>query len=132
MPRLNETDIWRAVGMIEAGVCHIDVARQLGMHQNTVEALWRWYQQFGTTRDQPRSGRPHTTSNCQDMYILVVDLLEQLRTATLTARSIPGLRRISSRMVRNQLRERGIWPRCPAIHPVLQQRHRVARFAWCR
>ena len=43
-------------------------------------------------------------------------------------RSIPGLRRISHQTVRNRLREQGIRPR----RPVLQQRHRVARFAWCR
>ena len=32
MPRLNETDRWRAVGMTEAGVRHTDVARQFGVH----------------------------------------------------------------------------------------------------
>ena len=132
MPRLNETDRWRAVGMIEAGVHHTDVARQFGVHRNTVDALWRRYQQFGTTRDRPRSERPRVTSNRQDMYIRVVHLRDRLRTATLTARSIPGLRRISPRMVRNRLGERGIRPRRPAIRPVLQQRHRVAHFAWCR
>ena len=93
------------------------------MHRNTVDALWRRYQQFRTTRDRPRSGRPRVTSNRQDTYIGVVHLRYRLRTATLTARSIPGL---SPRTVHNRLRERGIRPRRPAIHPVLQQRHRVA------
>ena len=62
----------------------------------------------------------------------MVHLLDRLRTATLTARSIPGLRRISPRRVHNRLRERGIWPRHPAIHPVLLKCHCVAHFAWCR
>ena len=132
MPRLNGTDRWRAIGMIEADVRHVDVERQFGAHRNTVNALWRRYQQFGTTRDRHRSGRPRVTSYRQDTYIRVVHLRERLRTATLTARSIPGLRRISPRTVRNRLRERGIRPRRPAIRPVLQQRHRVARFALCR
>ena len=109
-----------------------DVARHFGVHRNTADALWRRYQQFGTTRDRPRSGRPRVTSNRQDTYIRVVHLRDRLRTATLTARSIPGLRRISPWTVRNRLRERGIRPRRPAILPVLQQRHRVTRFAWCR
>ena len=78
------------------------------------------------------SGRPGLTSNHQDTNIPVVHLRDRLRTANLTARSIPGLRRISPRMVRNRLCEQGIWPRHPAISPVLQQRHCVARFAWCR
>ena len=59
-------------------------------------------------------------------------LRNQLQTAALTARSIPGLRNISPRTVRNRLRERNIRPRRPAIRPVLQRRHRVARLAWCR
>ena len=121
-----------AVGMIEAGVRHTDVARQFGVHRNTVDALWRRYQQFGTTGDRPRSGCPHVKSNRQDTYIRVVHLRDRLRTATLTARSIPDLRRISPRMLRNLLHEQRIRPRCPAVRPVLQQRHRVARFAWCR
>ena len=62
----------------------------------------------------------------------MVHLRERLRTASLTARSIPSLRRISPRTLSNRLRERGIRPRRPAIRPVLQQRHRVARFGWCR
>ena len=132
MPGLNETGRWRAVGMTEAGVHHTDVARQFGVHRNTEDALWRRYQQFGTTRDRPRSGRPRVRSNRQDMYIRVVHLRDRLRAATLTARSIPGLRRISPRTVRNRLHARGIQLRRPAIRPVLQQRHRVARFTWCR
>ena len=123
MPRLNETDRCRAIGMIEAGVRHTDVVTKFGVHRNTVDALWRWNQQFGATRYRPRSGRPPVTSIRHDTYIRVVHLRERLRTASLTARSIPGLRRMSAR---------GIRPRRRAIRPVLQQRHRVARFAWCR
>ena len=126
--RHAKADRWRAVGMIEAGVRHTDVAKQFGVHRNTEDALWRRYQQFGTTRDRPRSGRLCVKSNHQDTYIWVVHLRDRLRTATLTARSIPGLRWISPRTVRNRLRERGIRPRRPAIRPVLQQCHRVARF----
>ena len=66
------------------------------------------------------------------MYIRVVHYRERLGTATLKARRIPGLRRISPWTVRNRLLERGIRPRRPAIPHVLQQRHRVVRFAWCR
>ena len=51
MPRLNETDICRDVGTIEAGVRHTDVVTQFGVHRNTVDALWIRYQQFGATRD---------------------------------------------------------------------------------
>ena len=84
------------------------------------------------TRDRRRSGRPRVTSLRQDTYIRVTHLRNRLQTAALTARSIPGLRNISLRTVRNCLRERNIRPRRPAIHLVLQRRHHVARLAWCR
>ena len=32
MSKLNETDRWRAVGMLEAGVRHTDVAKQFGVY----------------------------------------------------------------------------------------------------
>jgi hypothetical protein len=54
------------------------------------------------------------------------------RRQCLTARSIRGLRPISSRTVRNRLRERHIRPRRPAICPILLPRYRAARLTWCR
>ena len=132
MPRLNEAQRNQAVGMVRAGVSQNEVRRQFGVHRNTISALWRRYQQSGNTRDRRRSGRPRVTSLRQDIYIRVKHLRNRLQTAALTARSIPGLRNISPRTVRNRLRERTIRPRRPAIRPVLQRRHRVARLAWCR
>lgn len=132
MPRLNENDRLRAIGMLEAGMTQSFVTRHFGVHRNTVYALWRRYQQFGTTRDRPRSGRPRVTTRQQDNHIRLVHLRNRFQTASTTARSIPGLRPISPRTVRNRLRERHIRPRRPAIRPILQRRHRTARLAWCR
>ena len=132
MPRLNKAQRNQAVGMIRAGVSQNEVSRRFGVHRNTISALWRRYQQSGNTRDCRRLGRPRVTSLRQDTNIRVTHLRNRLQTATLTARSIPSLRNISPRIVRNRLHERNICPRQPAIHPVLQRRHRVARLAWCR
>ena len=132
MPRLNEAQRNQAVGMIRAGVSQNEVSRWFGMHRNTISALWRRYQQSGNTRDHCRSERPGVISLRQDTYIRVMHLRNWLQTAALMARSIPGLRNISPRTVRNRLHERNICPRRPAIHPVLQRCHCVAHLAWCR
>ncbi len=132
MPRLNENDRLRAIGMIQAGMLHRAVATQFGVHINTIQALWRRFQQFGNVRDRPRAGRPRVTSRQQDNHIRLVHLRNRFQTASLTARTIPGLRAISPRTVRNRLRERRIRPRRPAVRPVFLRRHRVARLAWCR
>ena len=124
MPRLSEFERHRAVGMLETGMGHNEVARRFGVHRNTIQNLWRRYQQQGNTRDRPRSGRPRVTSQAQDNHIRVTHLLNRFRAATLTARTIPGLRVISARTVRNSLLEHNIRPRRPAIRPILLQRHR--------
>jgi hypothetical protein len=61
-----------------------------------------------------------------------VHLGNRFHTSSLTARSIPGIRPISSRTVRSRLREHNIRPRRPSIHPILLPRHRAARLTWCR
>ena len=132
MPRLNEAQRNQAVAMIRAGVSQNEVSRRFGVHRNTISALWGRYQQSRNTRDRARSGHLRVTSLRQDTYIRVTHLRNRLQTAALTARSIPGLRNISPRTVRNRLPERNIHPRRPAIRPVLQRRQRVARLAGCR
>ncbi len=68
----------------------------------------------------------------QDNHIRLVHLRNRFQTASLTTRTIPGLRAISPRTVPNRLRERGIRLRRPTVRPLLPTRNRVARLAWCR
>lgn len=132
MPRLSQDDRNRAVGMLQAGMLQTDVARHFGCHRNTISALWRRHQQLNNVGDRPRSGRPRITTHRQDRHIRLTHLRNRFQTSEFTARTIPGLRRISGRTVRNRLRVHNIRPRRPAIRPVLLQRHRVARLAWSR
>ena len=121
-----------AFGMLQAGLAQNIVARHFDVHRSTIHSLlWR-FRQFGNTRDRQRPGRPHVTSHQQDNHIRMVHLRDRFQTSSLTARSIRGLRPISSRTVRNRLRERQIRPRRPAICPILLHRHRAARLTWCK
>ena len=132
MPRLDENQRLRAIGMLQAGLAQNVVARHFGCHRNTILSLWRRFRQSGNTRNHRRSGRPRVTSRRQDNHIRLVHLRNRFQTSNLTARSIPGLRPISSRTVRNRLREHNIRPRRPAIRSILLPRHRAARLTWCK
>jgi hypothetical protein len=99
-------------------------------HQNTIHAPWRRFQRLNSVRDRQR--RPHVTSRRQANHIRLVHLRNRFQTSSVTARTIPGLRPISSRTVRNHLREHNIRPRRPAIRPVLLPGHRRARLNWAR
>ena len=131
MPRLDENQRLRAIGMLQAGLAQNVVAKHFGCHRNTILSLWRRFRQSGNTRDRRRSGRLRVTSR-QDNHIRLVHLRNRFQTSNLTARSIPGLRPISSRTVRNRFREHIIRPRRPTICPILLPRHRAARLTWCR
>ena len=111
---------------------HSVFAIHCGCHRNTKLSLWRRFRQSGNTRDRRCSGRSRVTSRRLDNHIRLVHLRNRFQTSNLTARSIPGLRPISSRTVRNRLREHNIRQRGPAIRPMLLPRHRAARQMWCR
>lgn len=132
MPRTAENDRLRAVGMLESGTSVSATARQFGVARQTVRLWYHRHRMAGTVSDLPRSGRPRVTTRQQDRYILLTHLRNRFHPATATAAAIPGLRRISSGTVRNRLREQGLHARRPAVRPVLQPRHRVARLAWAR
>jgi transposase len=132
MPRLTEDQRLRAIRMLQAGLAQHIVAIHCGVHRNTIQSLLGRVRQSGNTRDPQRSGRPPVTSHQQDNHIRLVHMRYRFQTASLNARSIPGLRPIYSRTVRNRLRDLYIRPRRPAIRPILLPRHRAARMTWCR
>ena len=118
--------------MIQAGTTQCDVALRFGVHRDTISSLWRRFQTTGSGSDRPRSGRPRVTSQGQDQYIRVTHLRNRFQTASVTARTIPGLRRIHPRTVRNRLRQHHIRPRRPCVRMVLLPRHRAKRLRWSR
>jgi transposase len=110
MPRLDENQRLRAIGMFQTGLAQNVVARHFVCHRNTILSLWRRFRQSDNTRERRRSSRPRVKSRRQDNHTRQVHLRNRFQTSSLTARSIPGLRPISSRTVRNRLREHNIRP----------------------
>ena len=122
MRRLTENQRLRAIGMLPAGFAQNIVARHFGVHRNMLQTLLRRFWQSGNTRDLQHSGRPRVTLRQQDYHIRLVDLRDRFRTSSLTARSIPGLRPINSRTVRNRVRDHHVRPRRPAIRQIVLPR----------
>jgi hypothetical protein len=98
--------------------------------QSIISRLGDRYQQNGSTRDLPRSGRPRVITAAHDRYIRLRHLRERFTTATSTASTIPGVRRISDQTVSNRLRCVGIRARRPVRAFVLNQQHRQNRLQW--
>ena len=66
MPRLNEAQRNNAIGRLQAGEARSAVARAFNVSPSTITRLWDRYQQNGSTRDRPRTGRPRVTTTVQD------------------------------------------------------------------
>ena len=76
--------------------------------------------------------RNNNIGRLQDCHIRLRHLRDRFTTATSTAATIPGQRRISDQTVRNRLREAGIRARHPVKAVVLTRRHRKVRLQWVR
>ena len=77
----------RAIGMLEAGMRQVEVARRLGVSQSVISRLRTRLAQTNSTLDRRRSGRPRSTSQAQNRF---------LRSSALRSRSVSA----------EQLRER--------------------------
>ena len=51
MPRLNKYQRLIAIGMLEAGLCHVNVAEHLGVSRGTITCLAARYRVRGTVDD---------------------------------------------------------------------------------
>ena len=62
MPRLSNDQRLRCIGMLEAGMLQMDVARIMGCQRRTIVKLLQRYRETGSVADHPCSGRPKVTT----------------------------------------------------------------------
>ena len=122
----------RGIGILEAGMRQVEVARRLGVSQSVISRLRTRLAQTNSTLDRRRSGLPRSTSQAQDRF---------LRTSALRSRSVSAeqlrerLSRIETRVSVQTVRidftalDKA---RRPYVGVPLSQRHRQARLAWTR
>ena len=72
------------------------VAQHMEVCRVTVNRLCVRYNNTGSIRDRPRSGRPTATTPAQNRYIRLIHIWDKFRTATSTTSQIPGIRLIPS------------------------------------
>ena len=102
------------------------------MHRTTIARLWNRFNTTGSTDDRPRPGQRRATTSCQDRYIRRIHTRERFQFATITARTVPGRRRVSAQTIRNRLRSVGLRARRPFRAPTLTVNHRQRRLNWAQ
>ena len=107
------------------------IGRQMGYHYTVVSRLVRKHTQTNNVKDLLKSGRPRVTSDRDDRALQ--RLLRRMPFATsplLEHHCLPN-RRLSTRTVRNCLKSTEHKSRRVIKHPLLVDRHRRSRLAWC-
>ena len=132
MPRLSKINRERAIGMLQSGLYQTDVARRLGVHRTTIARLWNGFNTTGSTDDHPRPGQRRATTPRQDRYIRRIHTREHFQFATITARTLPGCRRVSAQTIRNGLRSVGLRARRPFRGPTMTVNHRQRLLNWAQ
>ena len=129
---LNLVDRGRALAWLRDGVRLREVGRRLGVSHSVISRLQQRFQATGRVADRPRPGRPRSTTQREDRFIL----RQALQARSTTANTIRGQLRvtthtnISAQTVRNRLHDANLHARRPLVRPRLTPQHRAARLAW--
>ena len=129
--RISEARRWQIIGMHTAGMSFKAIERQMGYHYTVVSRLVRKHTQNNNVKDLPRSGRPRITSDCDNRALC--RLVRRMPFATnpvLKQHWLPN-RHLSTGTVRNRLKSAGLKSRRVIKRPLLADRHRRTRLAWC-
>ena len=120
MPRVPQNMRKKGIGMLHAGMCTVEIARQLGTSARTIRRLRERFNTAGETKDRLRRRRRHII-HVQDRYIVTPHLRDQFLTASVAAQNTPCIHnnQISCQTVLNRLGKREIRAHVPYKGQVL-------------
>ena len=107
----------QAVGMVQSGVVQRTVAAHFNVSQNVISRLWNRFHQTGVVAEGPRSGRPRSTTACQDRYLANMSKRQRFQSAVKLNRETATGVRVTAQPVRNRLHGAIIRAFRPAVRP---------------
>jgi hypothetical protein len=129
--RISEAQRWQIFGMHTTGMSFKAIGRQMGYHYSVVSRQVRKHTQTINMKDLPRCDRPRVTSDRDDRALQrLVGRMPFASSPVLKQHWLPN-RSLSIRTVRNRLKSARLKSRRVIIPPLLADRHRRSRLAWC-
>ena len=129
--RISEAQRWQIIGMHTTGISFKAIGRQMGYQYTVVRRLVRKHTQTNNVKDLPRSARPRVTSDHDDRALQRLVRWMPFATSSILKQHWLPNRRLSTRTVRNCLKSAGRKSRRVIKRPLLADRHRRSRLAWC-
>jgi transposase len=117
--------------MHTTGMSFKAIGRQMGYHYTVVSLLVRKHTQTNNVKELPRSGRPRLTSDRDERALQRLVRRMQFATSLILKQHWVSNRRVSTKTVRNHLKSAGLNSRRVIKRPLLADRHRRTRLAWC-
>ena len=128
--RISEAQRWQIIGMHTTGMSFKAIGLQMGYQYTVVSRLVRTHTQTNNVKDLLRSGRPRVTSDREYRALQRLVRWMPFATSPLLKHWLPN-RRLSTSTVRNRLKSAGLKSRRVIKRPLLADRHRRSRLAWC-
>ena len=116
---------WQVNGMKALGTTVSHIAQTMQMLQRTVYSILRSHRENpGDVKDRRSSGRRHATTGREDRALVRLARQQRYVTSSTLCNLWPTNVRVSTRTVRNRLRQHGHISCRPARKPRLTARHR--------
>ena len=129
--RISEAQRWQIIDMHTTGISFKAIGRQMGYHYTIVSRLVRKHTQTNNVKDLSKPGRPRVTTDRDDRALQrLVRRMPFATSPVLKQHWLPN-RRLSTRTVRNRLKSTDLKSRRVIKRPLLADRHRRTRLAWC-
>ena len=80
--RMEDSELWLAVGRIEAEESIKDAALFFGVHHSVISRLWKQFQTIQTVIRRPVAGRSRVTTPAEDRYIAILAKRNRRSTST--------------------------------------------------
>jgi transposase len=124
----------QAVALHDAGLSQVEISKQLGISRCCVQNAVKKYEETGSFDDKSRSGRPRKVNSRDIRHLKRLvkgeTRLSASKIATDLNSSLP--KPVTTRTVRNYLRELGYEYVVKIKKQWLSARHREQRVAWCK
>lgn len=132
--QITAEQVARIMALVDDGRSQRYAARNLNLPESTVRRAVRRFRETGQCKREVGSGRPKSTTDADDHFIVLQTLRNRFQTAVTTNNRLRQVRQtnVSVKTVRRRLKEVNLQARRPATAPKLLRRHRVARLEFAR
>lgn len=124
----------KIIALLEEGCSQTYVSQRLNVSRSTVQRTWQQYQETGSVKRRPGSGRKRCTEPRDDRFLVSQALRNRKASSVDLKKSLEEVRgvEVSLWTVRRRLLAANIRSYRPARGPKLLREHRVARLQFAR